>query len=98
MKGEFTMPKVAITQAQKDRERIRANLLIIKGGNSNKQMSKVIGASTETFRKRLENPEKLTVDELLRICRRYRISASDLLENQLRIRGCETATDERGKN
>ena len=38
------MPKVTLTRRQADRERWRKNLKHLKGGNTNEEMAKIMGA------------------------------------------------------
>ena len=51
------MPKIKLTERDKDNERLRKNLILLQGGKNQKEMSKILGAkATTTYANRLKNP------------------------------------------
>ena len=67
------MPKVTLTRRQADRERWRKNLKHLKGGNTNEEMAKIMGAKRgQTFAARMERPEPLTMGEMSSLCEHFK--------------------------
>ena len=62
------MPKVALTERQKDFQRLAYNLKMLQGGRSVKEMAALLGCSQSTYYTRLKEPEKLTYEEIKRLC------------------------------
>lgn len=79
------MPKVLITESQKASDRLRNNLMLLKGARSNAEMSKIIGKSAATFGNRLKNPEQLTYEEARLLCTRFKVSIAEFSSAELRI-------------
>lgn len=78
------MPKINLTEREKDNERLRKNLILLQGGKNQKEMSKIIGAkATTTYANRLKNPDMLTYAEIKRLCKHFRIKCVDFIEGEL---------------
>lgn len=79
------MPRVYLTELQKEQERLRNNLKLLQGGRSNAEMGKIIGACANTYANRLKNPDELTFHEVYCLCRKFRISVGRFYETELKV-------------
>lgn len=77
------MPKVYLTEAQKDNEIIKQNLILLQGRLSCEQMGRILGVSKSTYLNRLKSPAQLTVRELKKICKHFNISVNSFLTERL---------------
>ena len=84
MKGD-TMPKVFLTETQKDYNRLKENLELLKGNRSCKEMGVIIGSSQWTFQNRMKNPESLTYEEIKRLCDFFKIDIGAFVGRKLKI-------------
>ena len=67
-------------------ERLRENLRRLQGESSDRRMAEIIGAKHgTTWKRRLERPETLTVDEALRLCEAFCVEPDGLFEAEIRI-------------
>lgn len=84
MKGD-TMTKVFLTETQKDYNRLKENLELLKGNRSCEQMGVIIGGSKSTFQRRMKTPESLTYEEIKRICDYFKIDIGAFVSRSLKI-------------
>lgn len=63
---------------------IAQNLVALQGKRSHLEMASIIGAcSVNTWRKRLNEPGTLTVSELTKLAKAYKISIRDIVATDL---------------
>jgi len=69
------MPKITLTERQKDRERLAHNLQLLQRSRSYtcEEMGDIIGRSGPTYLSRLRNPDNLTFGEISSLCRYFKI-------------------------
>ena len=79
------MPKVYITEKQKDCSRLKDNLKLIQGNRTCEQMGVIIGGSYRKYQRRLQNPESLTYEEIKRICDFFKIDIAAFCGGTLKI-------------
>ena len=79
------MPKVFLTEKQKDCSRLKENLKLLKGNRSCEEMGVIIGSSQWTFQNRMKNPESLTYEEIKRICDFFKIDIATFCGGTLKI-------------
>ncbi len=85
-KGGGEMPKVTLTEKQCLCDRWRKNLVLLQGGKNSTEMAKIIGAKTsKTFTSRVTNPEKLTLDEIHKLCKYFDVSETNFIGGELII-------------
>lgn len=79
------MPKVYLTEKQKDISRLHDNLKLIIGKKSFEEMGVIIGGSKATFSRRMKKPESLTYEEIKRICDYFKIDIAAFCGSKLKI-------------
>ena len=79
------MPKVYLSEKQKDCSRLKDNLKLIQGNRTCEQMGVIIGGSKATFQRRMKNPESLTYEEIKRLCDFFQIDIAAFCGNKLKI-------------
>ena len=79
------MPKVFLTEKQKDCSRLLDNLKLLKGNRSCEEMGVIIGGSYRTFQRRMKNPESLTYEEIKRLCDFFKIDIAVFCGGTLKI-------------
>lgn len=81
------MPKINLTEQQRNCQRIADNLRLLQNSReyTSRDMGDIIGISNVTYLKRLENPLNLTLDEVLRICRHFKIEPERFVGAELKI-------------
>lgn len=81
------MPKIKLTEQQRNSQRIADNLRLLQNSReyNSHDMGDIIGASNVTYLKRLENPMKLTLEEVLRICRHFKVEPEKFIGKELTI-------------
>lgn len=79
------MPKVYLTDKQKDCSRLKDNLKLIQGNRTCEQMGVIIGGSYRKYQRRLKNPESLTYEEIKRICDFFKIDIAAFCGGTLKI-------------
>lgn len=79
------MPKVFISEKQKDCSRLQDNLKLIRGNRTNEQMGVIIGCSRDTFTRKLRNPEKLTYKDIKRLCDFFHVDIAAFCKDKLKI-------------
>lgn len=77
------MPKVYLTENQRENELIKRNLILLQGGLSCTQMGKIIGISKSTYLNRLKNPQQLTLREITKICNHFKIPIETFLSETI---------------
>lgn len=80
------MPKVYLTEIQKENELLKHNLIMLQGGLNCTQMGKIIGVSKSTYINRLKEPTQLTVKELNKLCKHFHIPVATFLTTELALR------------
>ena len=80
------MPKVILTESQRENERLRNNLLMLQGKRTNNEMGKIIGKTGVTYASRLKNPEDLTQKEVRLLCSYFQIERSTFVCGRLQIK------------
>ena len=79
------MPKVYLTEKQKDCSRLKDNLKLIQGNRTCEQMGIIIGGSYKKYQRRLKNPESLTYEEIKRLCDFFKIDIAAFCGGTLKI-------------
>ena len=79
------MPKVYLTERQKDYCRLQDNLKLLQGNRTYEQMGVIIGGSKATFSRRLKRPESLTYEEIKRLCDFFHIDIGAFVSRSLKI-------------
>lgn len=79
------MPKVYLTDNQKDISRLKDNLKLIQGQRTFEQMGVIIGGSKATFSRRMKNPDTLTYKEIKRLCDFFKVDISTFCGGSLKI-------------
>lgn len=79
------MPKVSLTEHQKEVDRLRSNLEKVQGRHSNEEMGKLIGRSGVTYASRLKDPETLTMREIRMICSYFKVDRAKFMTEHLSI-------------
>lgn len=81
------MPKINLTEQQKNSQRIADNLRLLQNSReyTSRDMGDIIGISNVTYLKRLANPLELTLDEVLRICRHFKVEPERFVGGELTI-------------
>lgn len=79
------MPKVMLTEKDKDHNRLVENLRTLQGRRSPREMGAIIGKGRTTYYSRLDNPEELTYKEMKRICEFFKIDMQNFVCGQLKI-------------
>lgn len=79
------MPKVALTDRQKDFQRLAYNLKLLQGGRSKQEMADLLGCSLSTYVRRMRNPEELTYEEIKRLCDFSKVDMQNFVCGQLKI-------------
>ena len=79
------MPKVALTERQKDFQRLAYNLKMLQGGRSKQEMADLMGCSLSTYDRRTKHPEELTYSEIKRLCDMTRVDMQNFVCGTLKI-------------
>lgn len=79
------MPKVYLTEAQKENDIIKRNLVVLQGGLTCSEMGKIIGVSKSTYINRLKQPSQLTIKELNKLCKYFHVPVSSFLTTELTL-------------
>ena len=79
------MPKVYLTDKQKDISRLKDNLKLIQGQRTFEQMGVIIGGSKATYSRRMKNPDTLTYKEIKRLCDFFKVDISTFCGGSLKI-------------
>lgn len=79
------MPKVKLSNLQAKRQMIKANLQKLKDGNTNAELGEIIGKSDVTFGKRLEEPGKMKIDEILLLCEACKVDVGRFFSEELKL-------------
>ncbi len=79
------MPKVYLSEKQKDISRLSDNLKLIQGTKDCRQMGSIIGVCAATYQKRKKNPESLTYKEIKRLCDFFKVDISTFCGGSLKI-------------
>ena len=79
------MPKVALTERQKDFQRLGYNLKLLQGNRTVKEMADIMGCSAQTMYNRKKSPEKLTYEEIKRLCDFAKVDMQSFLCGTLKI-------------
>ena len=79
------MPKVYLTDKQKDISRLKDNLKLIQGQKTFEQMGVIIGGSKVTYSRRMKNPDTLTYKEIKRLCDFFKVDISTFCGGSLKI-------------
>ena len=84
-KGVNIVPKVTLTERQKDFNRLGYNLKLLQGGRTKDEMAELLGCSRSTYERRMKKPEDLTYAEIKRLCDFMRVDMQNFVCGQLRI-------------
>ncbi len=81
------MPKVCLSEKQKDHDRLVANLLLIQNSKrkNNAQMGEILGISSSAYSARKKEPEKLTYAEIKKLCGYAKIDVAVFVSEQLKV-------------
>ena len=81
------MPKITLTERQKDHARLLNNLKLIQKNHSVEELSKLLGVSKNTWTNRMKQPWKMfSYDDFRAISRYCKVEFSQLMEGELKIR------------
>lgn len=81
------MPKVHLTDEDKDFARLCENLRLLECGRTVREMAKIAGMSKTTYSQRRQNPDTFTYREIYRLCRAAGVDVSDFTGGKLRLKG-----------
>ena len=81
------MPKVFLTEREKDLARLRENLRILECGRSSREMSSILGMSKTTYNERRRSPESFTYLEIYKLCKSANIDIKDFCGGRLTVKG-----------
>ena len=79
------MPKVYLTEKQKDSSRLKENLKLVQGDRTYQEMGVIIGGSGATYSRRMKKPESLTYEEIKRLCDFFKIDIAAFCGGTLKI-------------
>ena len=79
------MPKVYLTDKEKDHARLIDNLRLIQGRRSNEDMATILGVSRSTYIRKVKQPESLTYQEIKRLCDFTRVDIASFVSGKLRV-------------
>lgn len=81
------MPKVYLSERQKDHERLVSNLLLIQSSKqkTNAQMGQVLGISSSAYSTRKRHPEKMTYEEIKRLCDYAKVDILTFVSGSLKL-------------
>lgn len=81
------MPRVYLTENQKDHERLVENLLLIQKGKqkNNEQMGMILGISSSAYSARKKEPEKLSYAEIKKLCNYAKVDVATFVSGSLKI-------------
>ena len=80
------MPKVFLSKRDKDADMLRRNLNLMQGSRSDLAMSNIIGAkAAQTWRSRVQDPYKLTLLEVVKLCEKNHVDPAAFLTKPLGI-------------
>lgn len=77
------MPKIYLTDTQKESDLIKQNLILLQGKLTCSQMGSIMGVSKSTYLNRLKMPTHLTIQEAYKLCKHFRISITSFLTEKL---------------
>ena len=82
-----TMSRTQQTDKQKREERIRQNIELLQNSKhySSQQMGVIIRKSHTTYIEKRKHPDKLTIEEVFKICEHFNISPDRFLNEKLSI-------------
>lgn len=83
------MPRVYLTDADKDIARLSDNLRLLECGRSSKKMAAILGVSARTYCSRRQRPDTLTYQEMYKLCRNSGVSLADFVGGRLKLKGEE---------
>lgn len=90
------MPRVCLTQKQREEERVRKdnarlqkNLELVEGGRSCRVMGEIVGLSAASYSKRRKSPELLTYEEIRKLCKNRGVSIASFCGEALTLSGME---------
>lgn len=81
------MPKVTLSERQKDRERIRNNLKLLQNSRAynSVEMGEIIGRTAPTYLSRLRDPDTLTLGEISALCEYFKIEPERFISGVLGV-------------
>lgn len=77
------MPKIYLTDMQKENDLIKRNLIFLQGKLTCAQMGDIIGVSKSTYINRLKSPSRLTIQEVSKICKYFHVPITIFLTERL---------------
>ena len=81
------MPKVYLSETDKDLARLSENLRLVEGGRPAREMAAITGISTAAYCRRRQNPKSLSYEEIYRICREAGVDIRDFVGGKLKLKG-----------
>lgn len=81
------MPKVYLSEKQKDHDRLVSNLLLIQNSKqkTNAEMGKVLGISSSAYSVRKRHPEKMSYEEIKRLCDYAKVDIPTFITDSLKL-------------
>lgn len=77
------MPKAALTERQKDFQRLGYNLKRLQGGRSAQEMADLLQISRTNYYRKLKNPESMTYEEIKRLCDLFKVSIAQFVGGEI---------------
>ena len=79
------MPKVHLTERQKDHDRLIGNLRLIQGRKTSQEMALLLGVSKSTYIRKAKAPETFTYGEIKRLCDFTRVDIAAFVSGKLKV-------------
>lgn len=80
------MPKVCLTESQKDNDILLFNMKKIKDGRNWEEMANLIGVSKSSWYSRiLKDPQSLTIREVKALCRYFKVDAGVFITRRFEL-------------
>ena len=80
------MPKVCLTDSQKDNDILLFNMGKIKGGRNWEEIAKLIGVSKSSWYNRiLKDPQSLTIREVKALCRYFKVDPGIFITRKFKL-------------
>lgn len=79
------MPKILLSEKDKDHDRLLCNLKLIQGNRSLDDMAKMLDMSKSTYIRKAKNPESFTYKEMKRLCDFTKVDIAAFVSGKLKV-------------
>lgn len=79
------MPKVTLTESQRQCERLRNNLTVMQCRRTSTEMGKIIGRNKGTYLSRYKDPESLTLREVRLLCNKLGVDIAKFVTGEIGV-------------